>query len=1121
MQARERFAVFTLARRVGLLVVVLAACLLGAPWAHAEEAWETEPLEAAKLEARRGAAEGERAAAAAAAATDPQAAARADVLAREVELLDRLLAALAAEKSAPTQAVSERRRDVASQALADLPPASTRPPVVLHEDQLRPYIEQRDSARTTWDAARDARAKVETFLKRLTSSASEESAARLEELRTLLATPPAEGATDAERAAFRLAGLEQRVLQEERRVAEQRPRFEAQLAALTGEERLAEAKHQRAVDAFTGAQEALERALSQDEARAREAWDEAIAARDAATDPLERFVLGVEAERQGLRVASLRAQRTATEVATWVEREERRSKRIATEQTVLEQRFASPATGSTRTGELFRTTLRRLRLSRERLARTELPAIDDRLQWVQQRRAEVQERLYEVEPTLLEDNSAWLELEAALGDVDDEQRDRAQIVLRKQLFGADGLVGALNAHVNDLEALQADLATVESKAFGRRDALDDVIALVMRHIYWVRTDDPVSWSTVTGAGGDLQRIGTWLSRPATLAPLTDSLGAAPLRWVLAGLLALALVLAWVLMPRWKGHVSAAWVLRGGPWRRGLVHGVATLVAASVVPLLLLGLVAVLEGLDPLPDVLRPLLAGLKLLAGIEMVRRLARRVLEPGGVAQEHLGLAADLAQQVGRSIGLAALAASTLLLPWRLLKTPPFDSLPIQAVNLPRILYTLFLLALAWAIGRLLPRSGPLVKRFVRRSRFAYALWGVLGPVLLLVLFGIAGMDALGYRIGASFLLENVGQTVVAVLLLGLLYVFLQRLVHRMTGRVLARATEEGGQHEARKVSAAVFEQLTRVVSVAVLAVAVVLLARFWNLDVLVRNVLGSASIVTHDDGSALTLWHVLVAALWVAGAHFLVRNLGAILTFLKLAVVGEEEGSGMYVLAALLRYAVLLIGYSAALLTLGFSFSSIGWLLAAASVGIGFGLQEIVANFVSGLILLLERPVRVGDTISVGDSWGTIRQISARATIVENRDRQIVIVPNKELITNYVTNWTRNDRHIRWTLPVGVAYGSDVALVLKILDEVAKATPGVARKPAPEIYFTGFGESSLDFELWYFAPLPEGRRARSAMHAAIDARFREENITIPFPQRDLHVISMPDRDDEPQEGV
>ena len=166
----------------------------------------------------------------------------------------------------------------------------------------------------------------------------------------------------------------------------------------------------------------------------------------------------------------------ATEVATWVEREERRSKRIATEQTVLEQRFASPATGSTRTGELFRTTLRRLRLSRERLARTELPAIDDRLQWVQQRRAEVQERLYEVEPTLLEDNSAWLELEAALGDVDDEQRDRAQIVLRKQLFGADGLVGALNAHVNDLEALQADLATVESKAFGRRDALDDVIA---------------------------------------------------------------------------------------------------------------------------------------------------------------------------------------------------------------------------------------------------------------------------------------------------------------------------------------------------------------------------------------------------------------------------------------------------------------------------------------------------------------------------------------------------------------------------------------------------------------------------------------------------------------------
>lgn len=1092
---------------VTLAVALLLLLLATSRTAGAAEPWEAESLSPAALEARRASAESERQAAAA----DPATAAKAEVLATEVRLLDRLLRVLEALKSTPRVEASRARSTGAAAALTAQPTEAPAPPRVRTEEELRPFVERRDATRAALDAAREARVRADGLLKALTASTTEAGSARLEELRAQALVPVPEGAPEVEHLQRRLLGLEQRLLEEERRAAADRERWDEFVKALAAEERLAEAQHQRAVDVFTAAQEALDRALSQDENRVRQKVVEATARRDAATDPLERFGLGVDVEQLSLRLAGLRVQRTATEVATWKEREDRRGKRLATESESLQQRFESAATGSARTGDLLRATLRRLRRSRERLERVELPAIEDRLQWVQQRRAEVQERLFEVEPTLLEDNAAWLALEAALGTGDSERTTRGQTLLRERVFGEDGLVTRLNSHVNELETLQADLTNVESKALSRLGALDGAIALVMRHIYWVRTDDPVSLATLTGGGHEIQQVIEHIARPSVRAPIEDAIASSFVRWIVLGVLTLISILAVILVPRWKGHIRAAWVRRGGPIRQAVVHLLAGLLGAAVVPLLLVAIAQVLDGMLPQLELAQPLIEGLFLLAGVEFGRRFLRRLLRPGGIAEAHLGLAPELAAQVWRAARLAALAAIVLLVPWRVLTTRPFDAPPVHLVHLPRLLYTGFLLALAWSIGRLLPRQGPLVARLVGRSRLAYAVWGVLGPVFLLVLFGIVGMDALGYRIGASFLMENVGQTVVAVLTLGLLYVLLQRLVHRMTARILARATAEGGQHEARRVSAAVFEQLMRVATVAILGVAVIILARFWNLDDLLRTLLQQARLAEHDDGTYLTLWEVFQAILWIAGAHFLVRNLGAILTFLELAVVGDEEGGGTYVLAALLRYAVLLIGYSAALLTLGFSFSSIGWLLAAASVGIGFGLQEIVANFISGLILLLERPVRVGDTISVGESWGTVRQISARATIVENRDRQIVIVPNKELITNYVTNWTRNDRLVRWTLPIGVAYGSDVALVLKILKEVVAANPTVARRPAAEIYFSGFGESSLDFEIWYFAGQPEGRRARSEMHEAIDRRFRDAGVTIPFPQRDLHVVSVP----------
>jgi small-conductance mechanosensitive channel/uncharacterized protein YndB with AHSA1/START domain len=192
------------------------------------------------------------------------------------------------------------------------------------------------------------------------------------------------------------------------------------------------------------------------------------------------------------------------------------------------------------------------------------------------------------------------------------------------------------------------------------------------------------------------------------------------------------------------------------------------------------------------------------------------------------------------------------------------------------------------------------------------------------------------------------------------------------------------------------------------------------------------------------------------------------------------------------------------------------------ALALGIGFGMQEIANNFVSGLILLFERPIRAGDFVSVGEVEGFVRSIRIRATEIETLDNQNVLVPNSELVSGRVTNWVLRDTYGRLRILVGVAYGSDVEKVREILETVARAHPEVitdGRAPEPRALFMGFGDSSLDFELRVRINRIERRfQVTSDINFAIDQAFRDAKVTIPFPQRDLHLISYPDtRDDAP----
>lgn len=279
--------------------------------------------------------------------------------------------------------------------------------------------------------------------------------------------------------------------------------------------------------------------------------------------------------------------------------------------------------------------------------------------------------------------------------------------------------------------------------------------------------------------------------------------------------------------------------------------------------------------------------------------------------------------------------------------------------------------------------------------------------------------------------------------------------------------------------------------------------------LGVLDRTELWSQTAVVDGEEAIVpvTLADLLLALLIVGGTVIAARNLPGLveIAFLKRATL--QVGS-RYAINTLLRYVIILVGTIAAFSAVGWRWSQIQWLAAAISVGLGFGLQEIVANFVSGLVILFERPVRVGDTVTVGQVTGTVSQVRIRATTITDWDRKEIIVPNKSLITEQVINWTLTDPITRIVIPVGIGYGSDIEQAHRVMTQTLQGLPLVLDDPPPRVYFTGFGESSLDFKVHVFARQFSDRMPLThAVHGEMLRSLRQEGIEIPFPQRDLHV--------------
>jgi small-conductance mechanosensitive channel len=650
---------------------------------------------------------------------------------------------------------------------------------------------------------------------------------------------------------------------------------------------------------------------------------------------------------------------------------------------------------------------------------------------------------------------------------------------------------AIEARLAECSALAINIASLQEQISEMLKALreqrmlargPDIIAITQHLIEQPLGWFPDSWNFVAER--------SWLIHTAT---------ARDLLW--AGVVMLV-GLGLGLLLRWRGLPAVArrkWSdSTGGRFASSVLasccHDIPYVLAAATATIYL---AVITRNITPLPFV-SVLAYGLFFLFIANLLIRISLAPTPPGKL---FLDVPAHVARPMARRFRVLAVL---MLVAFLLLETILATSLPVHVELLLRnLLRILFAINIVWVLWLFRHLSG--VKR---QAWFRH----LLSLVLIVAVF--AGLG--GYSNLASWLFRSVFGSLLAFgvvmtvsrllreLLIGLEYgsTRWERRARRFLG---LPATEEhlGG-----------FFWVRMLVALGMWTLLVWVFILIWDL---------SASAV-QDINRTLTEGFVIGSLKIVPGRIMLaVVTLAALIAlagWMKGRVDKQLQKSPME--RGSREAAVTVAGYSGVLLAIlvalgvaGIDFSNLALIAGALSVGIGFGLQNVVNNFVSGLILLIERPIKTGDWIVVGGTEGYVKRIRIRSTQIQTFDRADVIVPNSELISGQVTNWMLHDVSGRARIPVGVAYGSETQQVNAILLKIAHEHPGVITynpELAPVVLFRGFGDSALDFELRVHIRNIDNRlRVISDLNFAIDAAFREAGITIPFPQRDVHLIAPP----------
>ena len=687
-----------------------------------------------------------------------------------------------------------------------------------------------------------------------------------------------------------------------------------------------------------------------------------------------------------------------------------------------------------------------------------------------------------------------------------------------------------------LGAAIAALGTLDDALLAQRSAIADVLnkttelkAVLDRRLLWLPTNEVFSPSWISsGMRGvsDLFAADKWR---AVLREFSRHVSRQPL----ITLLLLGAVLAlWLARPRLRQHLKAlSRRVRSTSADSILVTPravLATLLIAMPFPLLLTGPGLVLSGADdPFSRAVGSALLATSILF---FWLFLFRQMCSEYGVFSSHFRWSN------------ASLRALKFHLGWFLLvSTPTTFALALSfAAGVPEAKYGLGMVAfmigsIAIAIFTFLmlnPKSGAAVPEADDGKAHA---WRLLATIVLVGAPPLVGLLPLaGYLDSAVQIQSRVFMTGILLLLTAVAYGLLKRTYevlfrrlarqHALERMKARRAAAEEEQVEAidappvieeRELDLAEVSQQTR--RIFFYLVLSVFLLGLWSVWSPVISALGIADTIVlwqgvqHVDGaevrSPVTLAHLVGSILTIAITFVAAGNLRGMLEVTLFNKLVTSPGT-RYATSTLIGYVIVAAGLLAGLSQLGLDWSKLQWVMAALGVGLGFGLQEIVANFICGVIILFEQPVRVGDTVTIGDVSGTVTDISIRATTVTDWESREVLLPNKAIITENVINWTRSDQVTRLLLTIGVAYGSDIERVRSLITDVLTNHPYVLSEPAHSVLFMNHGDSSLDFEIRAFVASPSHRLITThELNTQINATLAAAGIEIPYPQRDVHV--------------
>ncbi len=786
--------------------------------------------------------------------------------------------------------------------------------------------------------------------------------------------------------------------------------------------------------------------------------------------------------------------------------------------------------------------------------RTALPNVSKYKRRVRERRQIIEEAQfklfdYDQERAALADVDSEVKslLERLAANVTPETREEVrqaarELVERKRQY-LDQLIRNYNAYLDALFELDA----AERRLIQETEAFANYID---EQVLWIRSSKPLP------AAVRLTRKSLWLLHPdgwkRTLTALVEDLQRCP--WWYAAALMVSLLLV-RMRRRMKAELTElSQQVRQRSWcefQPTLQAAGVTVVMSVWAPLLLWFLSWRLAAAGEDDPFVRAVAVGLARTATYLFPLELLRQICSKDGLASAHFDWSERAVEVLRRNLRWLVPVSVPLVFLSATLKEGMSEPGADWLARICFIAATVVLSVFLWRV--LKPSSGVFQELiayhpggWVDRLKYLWFAVASLGPLLLAVL------AFFGYDYTARVLSVRLLATLWLVLGLILLRAFLsrwlllrrrrlaiERLRQRRAAEAAARQSDSDAspglsdlpisQLQQETDLSSLSEQTQRLVNSALLICGLLGVWMIW-IDVLPalhfldrwtvwttttqvteKSTSSPNGYVTHTVVKEITVTNLALCFLIAFATAVAAKNVPGLMEILLLQRL-PFDASTRYAITSLTQYGIVILGVMLAFGAIGIGWSKVQWIATALTFGLAFGLQEIFANFVAGLILLFEQPIRVGDVVTVDDVTGVVSRIRIRATTITNWDRKEFIIPNKDFITGRLLNWTLSDKINRVVIEVGVAYGSDTELVQRLLLKVAEEHPLVLNEPAPSAVFDGFGDSTLHFTLRCYLPNLDNRlTVIHELHAAIDREFRQAGIEIAFPQLDLHIRSTP----------